>query len=242
MSTDTICNLTAREYFAAQLSQLETTEGLVRAAIGISMHALDDVAPARVETHIRQLASRVERRVRGRQIQARLAHLHDILFEEEGYYGNTLDYYSPLNSYLPAVLESRRGIPVTLALVYKAVAAHLNIHVVGLNTPYHFLVEVRDGGEHMIVDPFLGGRVLTHDDVLKLLLSPRMPADGSVTGAAEGESAAARKPPRLNVRFPTATHRQWISRMLANLQHTFGRRGFCTDHAAMTELQQMLET
>src|SRR6185295_15988212 len=106
----------------------------------------------------RSLADRVRARVHGRQVQARLAPLHDVLFEEEGFTGNTTSYYSPLNSYLPAVLESREGIPVTLSLVYKAVADQIDIPVVGLNTPYHFLVEVRGGSERMVIDPFLCGR------------------------------------------------------------------------------------
>jgi regulator of sirC expression with transglutaminase-like and TPR domain len=240
MSIHTTCSTPALECFAAGLSRLESTAGLVQAAIGVSMHALDDVEPARVEDQILQLALRVDRRVHGRQFQARLAHLHDVLFEEEGFFGNSTNYYSPLNSYLPAVLASRRGIPVTLALVYKAVAEHLGIDVVGLNTPYHFLVEVRDGGERMIVDPFLGGRILTLEDVHKLLLSPRL-VENEESLATDPTAVRSATFPRKLRHIPAATHRQWLARILANLQHIFGRRGFCTDHAAMTELQQMLE-
>lgn len=244
MSTQTLCNRVAFEYFDDQLPRLESTRGLVRATIGVSMHALDDVDPEHVEERMRQLAERVQQRVRSRQLQARLAHLHDVLFEEEGYFGNTTNYYSPLNSYLPAVLESRRGIPVTLALLYKAVAAHLGIHVVGLNTPYHFLVQVRDGDERMIVDPFLGGRVLTGREVRKLLMPgasslDRHPADSLLTdgesrgGDGEGDTPISG--------LPIATHRQWLARILANLQRIFGRHGFAVDYSAMTELQKRLE-
>lgn len=241
MSTQTLCNMVAFEFFADQLPRLESTRGLVRATIGVSMHALDDVDPGQVEDRMRQLAQRVQQRVRSRQIQARLAHLHDVLFEEEGFFGNTTNYYSPLNSYLPAVLESRQGNPVTLALLYKAVAAHLGIHVVGLNTPYHFLVQVRDGKERMIVDPFLGGRVLTDREVRKLLM-PGAASPGeaaAVSSSSHSELGGERDIPAANL--PIATHRQWLARILANLQHIFGRNGFAADYTAMTELQKRLE-
>ena len=241
MSTQTICNAAALDFFTRQFHHLESTTGLVRAAIGISMHALDDVDPNQVEDHIFQLARRVKQRVRGRQLQAKLAHLHEVLFEEEGFFGNTTHYYSPLNSYLPAVLESHLGIPITLALVYKAVAEHLGIRVVGLNTPYHFLVEVRDEGERMIVDPFLGGRVLTHEDVRKLLFEARPRHNSRSPQWEDPDSHPAAEGRRMPAMLPIASHRQWLARILANLQHVFGRHGFCADHAAMTELQQRLD-
>ena len=49
--------------------------------------------------------------------------------------GDGAVYSSPLNSYLPAVLETRRGIPITLALIYKAVAERVGLEVDGINLP-----------------------------------------------------------------------------------------------------------
>ncbi len=206
---------------AAELPRLESTEGLVRAAIAISLHAFDDVVPQRIERRLQSYANRVLRRVRGPQIQAKLAHLHEVLFEEEGFYGNAVDYYSPLNSFLPVVLESRRGIPITLCLIYKAVAEKVGIPVVGLNLPGHFLVEVIDPHERLIVDPFLGGMTLSEAD-LHLRHAQYLPYLGS------GQT------------WPVASHKQWISRMIANLQHIFTAFDRTDDLAAMSELQDLV--
>ena len=46
-----------------------------------------------------------------------IAALNDVLFREEMFRGNTVDYYSPRNSFLHDVLDRRLGIPITLALV-----------------------------------------------------------------------------------------------------------------------------
>jgi regulator of sirC expression with transglutaminase-like and TPR domain len=86
------------------------------------MHQLDDVAPKNVDKTIQSYADAIRKRVRGPQPQAILAHLHEFLFEEQGFAGNVDDYYNPGNSYLPTVLQTKRGLPITLSLVYKLVA------------------------------------------------------------------------------------------------------------------------
>jgi hypothetical protein len=115
------CRPEAYELFVEQLPVLHTCEGLLRAAVAISMHALDDVDPHHVEQRLRTLALRVRERSPSRRAAAILANMHAVLFEEEEYGGNLDQYYNALNSYLPAVLNSRRGLPVTLALIYKVV-------------------------------------------------------------------------------------------------------------------------
>ena len=65
-------------------------------------------------------------------MHAVLAHLHEVLFDEEGFAGNVDDYYNVANSYLPVVLETRRGIPISLTLLYKLVAERLGLPVQGV--------------------------------------------------------------------------------------------------------------
>ncbi len=81
--------------------------------------------------------------------KALIARLHQVLFDERGFTGNADDYYAPENSYLPCVLESRRGIPVTLSLIYKSVAQRVGLSARGINTPAHFLGV---GGSQRLVD------------------------------------------------------------------------------------------
>ena len=73
-----------------------------------------------------------------------MAHLHDVLFDVVGFVGNVDDYYNPANSYLPNVLRTRRGLPITLVLIYKCVAEQLGLTVRGINSPGHFLASVRN--------------------------------------------------------------------------------------------------
>jgi regulator of sirC expression with transglutaminase-like and TPR domain len=76
----------------------------------------------------------------------------------------------------------------------------------------------------MIVDPFAGGRVLTYEEVLG-----RLPVGTTLRRQRSGRVA-----------LPVASHRQWISRMIANLQHIFSATGYRADLGAMCEMQQLV--
>jgi len=128
------------------------------------MHALDDVDPQRVEDRLRTYSLRVKERSPSQSIIALQANLHEMLFDEEGFAGNLERYYSALNSYLPVVLDTRYGLPITLSLIYKVVGQWAGLCVEGINAPGHFMVRVRCDRSWMIVDPFFGGQMLTRGD------------------------------------------------------------------------------
>src|SRR5262249_2207582 len=176
MTKPAYCRPVAYATFAEQLPHIETTQGLFRAAFAISLHERPTANPAQPEVAIQQLIDTVLRRVHTPNADAKLAHLHDVLFDVIGFRGNVDYYYDPANSYLPEVLKTRRGLPITLVLVYKCVAEGVGLIVHGINSPGHFLAEVEcsdatsrraDGHTSMYVDPFYGGGLLTKEDVFK---------------------------------------------------------------------------
>src|SRR5438093_11540308 len=107
------CSPEVFKLLTAQAARIESSDALLHGAIAISMHQLDTVDPTAVDATLQSYADTVRQRVRGRQPQALLAHLHDVLFEENKFHGNTDDYYAPGNSYLPSVLETKTGLPIT---------------------------------------------------------------------------------------------------------------------------------
>ncbi|MFO0790174.1 MAG: transglutaminase-like domain-containing protein [Pirellulales bacterium] len=227
------CQRAAYEAFAQQIPCIDTTPGLFRAAFAIARHELPAAEVAPAEATIAQLARTVEQRVRSQNLDAKLAHLHDVLFDVVRFTGNGQDYYNPANSYLPEVLRTKRGLPITLVLIYKAVAEQLGLEVQGINSPGHFLAAVRQttrGNSNdtayerwMYVDPFYGGELLTRQDVFHRI--------ADATG----------QPLTANDKWLTpATHRQWLGRMLNNLQAIFAHTGRERDLFAMQELQQLL--
>lgn len=218
------CRPEAYALFAEQVPFLETGPGLLHAAIAVSLHGMPEAAPARVLSEIERFATRVRERSASGSVDSLLAHLHALLFDELGFRGDDEDYYAPENSYLPAVLERRRGLPILLSLLYKAVGEAAGLTVVGVNAPAHFLVgvEAEDGGR-MLVDPFFGGAVLSREDAFERM-----------------EQMAGTPLPRTDDLLAPATHRQWLVRILANLRTAYARRGRDGDVRAMVELAALL--
>lgn len=98
-----------------------------------------------------------------------LGFLSDFFGSYLGFRGNSDDYYSIRNSLLPCVIDSRRGIPTSLALIYLFVGRRAGLAIAGVDLPGHFLVRYRG----QLFDPFEGGRILRHQDCLKALHGKR---------------------------------------------------------------------
>jgi regulator of sirC expression with transglutaminase-like and TPR domain len=92
--------------------------------------------------------------------ESRVMAMSQFIGKELGLHGNESDYYNARNSFLPCVIDTRLGIPISLSLVYMIVARRADCVVEGINLPGHFVV--RHGT--LLFDPFHEGRILTTDD------------------------------------------------------------------------------
>ena len=101
-------------------------------------------------------------------LRPRLDGLCGFIARGRGFGGDATRYYEAENSLLDRVLETGRGIPITLAVVYAEVGRRLGLDCEGVNFPGHFLVRFRLGDEVLLVDPF-DGRVLDDAACLELL-------------------------------------------------------------------------
>ena len=101
--------------------------------------------------------------------RAQASALASVLFEEEGFKGDRETYDDPANADLIEVMNRRRGLPVTLSILYVATARRLGWAADALNTPGHLLVRL--GPEHapLIVDPFNGGATVAAPQLASLL-------------------------------------------------------------------------
>jgi regulator of sirC expression with transglutaminase-like and TPR domain len=86
-----------------------------------------------------------------------------------GFHGNTEDYYDPRNSFLNDVLALRRGIPISLGVLYVEVSRLAGVRASGVGFPGHFLVRLDDGSGPVVIDPFNAGQVLDETALAELL-------------------------------------------------------------------------
>jgi regulator of sirC expression with transglutaminase-like and TPR domain len=219
------CRQSAYDLFRLQMPVIDSTDGLLYASVAIAMNHLEICTPTLAEDLVEQYSNVIRLRVRSRSPQALIAHLHDVFFEELGFVGNSDDYYNPLNSYVPAVLQTRKGLPITLSLIYKVIAERVGLHVVGVNAPLHFMAGVQMDDKVLLIDPFFGGRAVSREEAFDRI-----------------EQVAGRAVPRVDEMLPTASHRQWIARILGNLLNIFEHTEQTSDYRAMLELRGILMT
>lgn len=145
----------ARQSFAALVARRSDSIPLAESALLIAAEEYPGLDVGEYLAKLDVLADRIREAVDNAE-DARAAGtlLTRFLYEAEGFQGNSEDYYDPRNSFLNEVMDRRRGIPITLSIVFIEVARRLGVPVHGVGLPGHFLVQLEDTGTY--VDPFSG--------------------------------------------------------------------------------------
>ncbi len=180
---------------AAAVARLAGDEQLAEAALAVARFVRPDLD---MNAHLSRLDG-MAARVDGSDHLA----LRRIVSIAEGYGGNVDDYYDPANSLLDQVLATRRGLPLTLSIIWMEVGRRAGIPVEGVALPGHFLVFASG----QLVDPFHGGEAIGREEAAALV------------------AAALGGPPRLDPSWlEPVISTAIIRRLLANLEHAYHRR------------------
>ena len=206
---------TALEYFES-LVQSDAHFPLLEAASSLAQDEYPELDIQQVLDQVDQLGSRLKQRLpadAGALQKLRL--LNQFFFDELGFGGNLNDYYDPDNSFLHVVLRTRRGIPISLAVLWLELAAGIGLEAQGVGFPGHFLVKVRLPHPHdgmAVIDPF-SGRSLGKEDLMERLM-PLHHESGLVRDGEVSDDL-------LKQCLRTATPREIVARMLRNLEEVY---------------------
>ena len=144
------------QYFSS-LVQSDEHFPLMEAAISLAQDEYPDLDIQQVLGDVDQLLMRVKRRLPADATHLqKLRALNQFFFHDLNFGGNINDYYDPDNSYLNAVLKTRRGIPITLAVLWLELAGGLGLNARGVAFPGHFMVKVNLPKGQVVIDPFTG--------------------------------------------------------------------------------------
>ena len=149
-------------------------------------------------------------------------HLVQFVFHQEDFKGNAQNYFSAENSYLNRVLERRRGIPITLALVYLSIAERIGLSAEGVSFPGHFLLRFKTAPDGLF-DPF-SGRTLSASDCQTLLQQTQGPR--------------AQLEPKHTA---TANRRDLMMRLLENLKQCFWQQRTWSSAELCLDQQRLLK-
>ena len=205
------------EYFRTLVAR-DAGLPLLEAAVSIAQDAqpqLDIQAVlGEVENHAEVLRLRLQSDAPSLHKLQRLNHY---FFQDLGFAGNVNDYYDPRNSHVHHVLQTRRGIPITLAVLYIEIAQHIGLRARGISFPGHFLIKVTlsrgDQRGEVVVDPF-SGRSLARETL-----------DDMLTPYKQQHSELEKAQIPLEYFLRPASAREVLTRMLRNLKeiHTTAR-------------------
>lgn len=204
---------TALDYFASLVAD-DATLSVTEAATAVGQDDEPQLDTQGVLAHIDTLADRLRRRLPADAAPLQtLRLLNSYFFQELGFGGNVNDYHDRRNSYLHEVLKTRRGIPITLAILYVEIATQVGLQAHGVSFPGHFLVKLRVPRGEVILDPF-SGQTLSRDE-LDERLAPFRRRFG-LTGDNEVP---------LGLYLQAAEPRDIIARLLRNLKEIHRRVG-----------------
>jgi regulator of sirC expression with transglutaminase-like and TPR domain len=217
------------DYFATLVAD-DRQFPLLEAAVSIAQDEDPELDVVAVLADVDALALRLKNRLAcDAPVLHRLRTLNRYFFEELGFAGNVNDYHDPANSYLPEVLARRRGIPISLALVYLEIASQIGLKAEGVSFPGHFLVKVRLPQGEVVIDPFTGQSLSRAD------LEERL----DLVRQASAMRAAFDVP--LGLFLQAAAPRDIIARMLRNLQSIHQSRGDGPRLLAVLDRQVVLD-
>lgn len=157
-----------------------------------------------------------------------------IFFGKHKFHGDSKHFHSPMNSYINTVLESRKGNPLSLSMLYSVIAQSLNLPVYGVNLPNHFILAYmdEDGVNRMVhgsnphgvlfyINPFSRGSIFDENEIKEFL---------------NGLNIAP-----LREYFEPCPNTTIIRRMLTNLISSFQQVGNAEKVRELTELRSLLE-
>jgi regulator of sirC expression with transglutaminase-like and TPR domain len=195
------------EYFST-LVQQDDGLPLFEAALAIAQDAEPELDLATTQAEVDTLAARLQQRLpEDASALQKLRLLNHYFYRELGFSGNLNDYYHPDNSYLHRVIHTRRGIPISLAVLYMELAQQIGLNVQGISFPGHFLMKLSVQSGEVVLDPFNGASLSREELEERLepyILQQDFPDDF-----------------QLNAYLATASARDILVRMLRNLKDLF---------------------
>jgi regulator of sirC expression with transglutaminase-like and TPR domain len=211
-----------RADFARMVKRPEPALDLARAALLVAAEADPNVDVdgelRTLETWAEELRARLEP---GWNNLQKLARLRAFLFDDLGFRGDDKDYYSPRNSLLHEVMGRRRGIPLTLSIIFMELGWRIGMPFEGVGFPGHFLVRLAGEPRDLLLDPYARGMSVHEEDCRRML---QHLSGGRISF--EGELLA------------SVTKRDMIARLLLNLKGAYLRTN--QDAEALAAVDRLL--
>ncbi len=160
-----------------------SSKDLLTGAIAVAKYQYPGLDEAKVRAQIEEIQKSVWLEINNKQTALEIVRIiNKVFFGMYHFQGNAKTFHSPLNSYINTVLETKKGNPLSLSLIYSIVAQNLNIPIYGVNLPNHFILaymdeyavnqflpDNNDYGVLFYINPFSKGSLFGIDEIKEFL-------------------------------------------------------------------------
>ncbi len=160
--------------------------------------------------------------------------INHILFEVHGFSANTKNYHAPSNSFINSVLETKKGNPISLSIIYMILSQELQLPIHGVNLPRHFILCYVDDYEGTIerneiqrddilfyINPFGRGSIFTNKEIKQFLKQLELDEHDMFYTPCDNESI--------------------IRRIINNLKYSYEKLGFTDKEEEMKRLMEVMK-
>ncbi|MBK7390963.1 MAG: transglutaminase family protein [Bacteroidia bacterium] len=153
--------------------------------------------------------------------------INKVLFEVHNFTGNTANFHAPQNSFINTVLETKKGNPLLLSIIYSILAQQLDIPIYGVNLPEHFILAYQDNRGNTDVE-------YTYPEA-GILFYINAFSKGTIFGKSDIDEFLKKLDMRYNkIFYEPCSNVDMIRRILRNLSFSFQKLGQ-TDKVEETE-------
>jgi len=207
---------------------------LLAGALLIARYQYPDLDEDQVRTKLNQLRKDIWLELNEQMTpQEQVLVINKVLFDTENFTGNTANFHAPQNSFINTVLESKKGNPLLLSIIYVILARQLDIPVFGVNLPEHFILAYQDvRGNSQIEYTYPEAGILFYINAF---------SKGSIFGKAEIDEFLKKLDMKYNrIFYEPCSNIDMIRRLIRNLAFSWQKLGEPEKVAEVNELLECL--
>lgn len=161
---------------------------LEHGAFLLALHRFPNLSIRAYQAKLDSMAERIRPKVEAATGVGKAFVLSTYVCNDLGFRGNNEFYSDPNNSYINCVIDSRRGIPVTLCAVFILLGQRLGLPIFGVNMPAHFLAKYKDSRHEVFFDIFNGGNPIMKEQCIQFLLKAGIKPQAKYFQSANGQT------------------------------------------------------
>lgn len=213
-----------------------TTRDLLKGTVIISRFQFPSLEEKDVDVELEKIKQKVWLEINEENTAFEIVKIFNhVLFDIIGFESSKNNFYSEENSYINMVLDTKKGNPLSLSVVYSIIAQKLQIPIYGVNLPNHFVLGFVDEFQTLkmlgltddrnilfYINPFSKGRIFDHNEIENYLRSLNLPLEKNF--------------------FEPCSNTEILKRMLTNLTVAYSKKGETERVEGIKELQLILES